>query len=95
VREVAQLYTVEAIEVLAGLMRDPTAPHAARISAASTLLDRGHGRPRQELEHSGPDGKALTRAEIDPNWVALSILEILRGEWEDHQPAVLEAGVGC
>ena len=92
VREVAQLYTLEAIEVLAGLMRDPTAPHAARVSAASALLDRGHGRPRQELEHSGPDGKELAPAETDPSRLALSILEILRGVWEeDHQPAALEA----
>jgi hypothetical protein len=77
--------------VLAGLMRDPTALHAARVSAASVLLDRGHGRPRQELEHSGLDGKELAPAEIDPSWIALSILEILRGAREDHQPAVLEA----
>jgi hypothetical protein len=29
---------------------------AARVSAATALLDRGYGRPRQALEHSGTDG---------------------------------------
>jgi len=28
----------------------------ARVSAATALLDRGYGRPRQSMEHSGPNG---------------------------------------
>jgi hypothetical protein len=53
VREVAQKYTVEAVEALAEVMRDATAPPAARVSAATALLDRGHGRPTQPI--SGDD----------------------------------------
>src|SRR6266700_5697679 len=53
VREVAQKYTVEAVEALAAVMRDATAPPAARVSAATALLDRGHGRPTQPI--SGDD----------------------------------------
>src|SRR6478735_10079032 len=49
VREIAQEYTLEAVEALATVMRDPSAPHAARISAATALLDRGHGRPTQPV----------------------------------------------
>lgn len=30
-----------------------------RVAAAIALLDRGYGKPRQALEHSGPDGAAL------------------------------------
>lgn len=44
---------------------------AARVSAATALLDRGYGRPRQQLEHSGADGGPLTVQVIrfgdDPN----------------------------
>jgi Cft2 family RNA processing exonuclease len=79
VREVAQIYTVEAVETLAGVMRDPAAPHAARVSAASAILDRGHGKPRQELEHSGPDGKDLIpENQTDPARLAAAILHVLR-----------------
>ena len=49
VREIAQQYTVEAVEALAVVMRDPAAPHASRVSAATALLDRGHGRPTQPV----------------------------------------------
>ncbi len=31
----------------------------ASVAAAGMLLDRGYGRPKQELEHSGVDGKPL------------------------------------
>ena len=30
-------------------MRDATAPHAARVSAATAILDRGHGKPTQPI----------------------------------------------
>ena len=32
---------------------------AARVSAAVAILDRGYGKPRQAVEHAGPDGGAL------------------------------------
>ena len=56
VREIAQQYTTEAVEALAAVMRDPKVPPAARVSAATALLDRGHGRPTQPL--AGDDGMA-------------------------------------
>lgn len=43
------------VEVAKGAESD-----AARVSAASALLDRGYGKPRQQLEHSGADGGPLT-----------------------------------
>jgi hypothetical protein len=45
VRDIAREHTEEAIETLAGIMRDEAAPAAARISACTELLNRGHGRP--------------------------------------------------
>ena len=32
---------------------------SARVSAATALLDRGYGRPRQAVEHSGGDGPPI------------------------------------
>lgn len=51
VREAAQLFTRGALAVLATIMRDRAQPAAARVSAATAILDRGHGKPRQPLEH--------------------------------------------
>ena len=45
VRDIAREHTEEAIETLAAIMRDDVAPAAARISACTELLNRGHGRP--------------------------------------------------
>ena len=45
VRDLAREHTEEAIETLAAIMRDEAAPAAARISACSEILNRGHGRP--------------------------------------------------
>ena len=50
VQNVAREHSSEAIETLAGIMRDPKAPAAARISAASALLDRGYGKPSQAID---------------------------------------------
>jgi hypothetical protein len=52
-KALAQRYTAEALAVLADVMRDPDSPAAARVTAATALLDRGHGRPQQHVEHSG------------------------------------------
>lgn len=45
VRDIAREHTEEAIGTLAAIMRDEVAPAAARISACTELLNRGHGRP--------------------------------------------------
>lgn len=43
-KEMAGEYTERALNVLAQVMEDPEAPHAARVTAADKVLDRGHGR---------------------------------------------------
>ena len=45
VRDLAREHTEAAIETLASIMVDPEAHAAARISAASELLNRSYGRP--------------------------------------------------
>jgi hypothetical protein len=59
IRSLARVHTDTAIRVLAGIMGQTDAPHAARVSAASQLLDRGWGKPAQALEHTGAEGGAI------------------------------------
>lgn len=59
VRDAAQAFTEDALSTLASIMRDSAQPAAARVSAANALLDRGHGKPKQSVEASGPDGAPL------------------------------------
>lgn len=53
----AQQYTPEAIDFLVSVMRNAEAPFPARVSAANSVLDRGHGKPAQAI--TGPDGERL------------------------------------
>jgi len=55
IRSLARSHTRSAILALAGVMRSKDATHAARVSAANALLDRGWGKPPQAL-HTGEDG---------------------------------------
>lgn len=52
-REVAGQYTEAAVLTLAEIMQDSEQPAAARVSAASGLLDRAHGKPAQSVDVTG------------------------------------------
>ena len=45
----AREHTEQAIDVLAEVMADPFAENRERITAANSLLDRGHGKPNQAI----------------------------------------------
>lgn len=69
-----------ALKTLDEIHRDRDAPHSARVSAATAILDRAYGRPPQSMEHTGKDGAPLafvdlTKATDDQ----LSALESLFG----------------
>ena len=49
VRELAQLHTEDAVGTLVTIMQDRKQPAAARVNAASVLLDRGYGRAPQAI----------------------------------------------
>jgi len=53
IKEIAQSFGEEAIKSLVEIVRDGEAPHAARVAAVKELLDRGYGKAKQALEHSG------------------------------------------
>ena len=50
IRSLARGHTQKAISTLASIMNAPDAPHAARVAAANSILDRGWGRPEMKLE---------------------------------------------
>ena len=53
VRDLARKHTDEAIDTLHKIMIDPSVDPRARVVAAEKLLDRGYGRPSQQVDHSG------------------------------------------
>jgi hypothetical protein len=57
IRSLARAQTALAIRTLTGVCSSKAAPAAARVSAASALLDRGWGRPQQTP--SGEDGETI------------------------------------
>ena len=66
VKLLARQFTAEAIQTLAEVMRDTGAATSARVGAAQVLLDRGHGRPLQQLEVGEAGAFAdLEEAELD------------------------------
>lgn len=58
IRSLARGHTESAINTLAGIMTATDAPHAARVSAATAILDRGWGKPTQTI--AGDDESPLT-----------------------------------
>jgi hypothetical protein len=70
IRSIARSHTRTAINTLVGVMRSKNATHAARVSAANAILDRGWGKPAQFLEN-GDDGALelihrIERVIVDP-----------------------------
>jgi len=51
IRSLARSHTRTAINALVGVMKAKDATPAARVSAATAILDRGWGRPAQTLEN--------------------------------------------
>lgn len=64
IKALAGQYTSEAIQTLAGIMRDETAPQAARIAACKELVDRSHGKARETLRHEGLEPARLAVVQI-------------------------------
>lgn len=69
IREAAQEYTAEALSVLAEVMRGGDSA-AARVAAANSILDRGHGKPKQAVDVDGSLNLAINeirRTIADPS----------------------------
>lgn len=62
VQELARQKSPEAVNTLSNIMHDEKAPPAARVAAANALLDRGYGKPTQQISQ--------TLAKIDPSSIS-------------------------
>jgi hypothetical protein len=80
VKEAAQAFTADAINTLASIMKANEQPAAARVAAASALLDRGYGKPKQSL-----DVAATVQARVSGDPLTV-------GEWS-HQHAAQHSTV--
>jgi hypothetical protein len=58
-KELAKEMTPKAMKALEDVLDSETAPPAAKVSAASVILDRGWGKPKQSIE--GQVGLTLER----------------------------------
>lgn len=52
-KELCRTHTETAVKTLVAIMRNAKAPAAARSMCAQAILDRGHGKPTQQIKHSG------------------------------------------
>lgn len=59
VRDLARAQTENAIATLVNIMEDKEATAAARVGAASVILDRGWGKPAQPIDGDGEGGAIL------------------------------------
>jgi hypothetical protein len=59
IKDLARARTTEALDTLAEVLKDKEAPHAARVSAANSLLDRGWGKPAQAIVGGDEDDPAV------------------------------------
>lgn len=65
IAEKARQHADAALQTLVDVAQDVEAPHSARVSAASAILDRGYGKPPQALHLGGDEGNPIiTRVEI-------------------------------
>lgn len=65
IREIAGLYTEQAVNALVGILAGGDGiPAAAQVAAAKELLDRAHGRPTQPIDGDGQGGAIKTVQEI-------------------------------
>lgn len=67
IQSLAREKTKAALNTLAEIMENTEAPHAARVSAACALLDRGYGKPTQTTELTGANGGPIETVEISEN----------------------------
>jgi hypothetical protein len=58
-RAAAREHTAQALATLVEIAENKKATAAARVAAASQILDRGWGKPEQAVQHSGQVGIAV------------------------------------
>jgi len=94
VRELAREHTAEAIDTLVSIATDTKCPAAARVGAAVSILDRGWGKPAQQMEIDHKETTLAITADMTPQQAAEAFLATIRGavvlEYEAEEPEQIE-----
>lgn len=61
--ELARAHTATALATLVKVMRTGESD-ASKVAAANSILDRGYGKPRQSVEHSGAGGGPIQMVDL-------------------------------
>jgi hypothetical protein len=77
--ELARQRCPKAIETLESIMLDTTAPPAARVAAATALLDRGYGKPAQQIVAEITEHRAF----------AVPLVELTEDEWIEQNTKLI------
>lgn len=76
--QLAREHTEEAVETLVDIMRDDTAPAAARVAAADKILNRGWGQAPQTITIKDDDAQPDLTSMTDDQLEALEALRTLQ-----------------
>ena len=87
ISEAAQRACPDAIRALHEVVLNRRAPAAARVNAASALLDRGFGKPVQTINANLASKRPseMTRAELDTAIAALLVEEAAQDDAPDPE----------
>jgi hypothetical protein len=70
--ELARAHTDTALQALVKVAKSGES-EAARVTAATAILDRGYGRPTQSHEHTGKDGGPIEYQNLSDEEIAARI----------------------
>ena len=80
--ELAREHTSSAVETLVAVMKDDHPPHSAKVAAPSPILDRGWGRPKQEVDRNVSfEPPEMTRVSVAPRTILGVVGHIGGCEW--------------
>lgn len=89
-KAIAKSYGEDAINALVEIMNNKAISAAARVSAATSLLDRGYGRPSQAVEMTGRDGGPIETSELSAReLIASRLAGYAARRSEDESPSRL------
>lgn len=83
--ELARSHTDTAVNVLVQVAQ-ASESDAARVSAASAILDRGYGKARQAVEHTGKDGGPIVSIDLSDTESARRIAFTLARARQEKPP---------
>ncbi len=64
IRDLARAHTTEAFDTLLSVCKSTDAPPAARVAAAAHILDRGYGKPTQNINAAVRNAQKMTDDEL-------------------------------